>query len=187
MSTVLNVWLFSGIVSMKIYREIINNFYMISRRLLLSFCVVSAVSCGNATAIDKGSICSCESQLLSMSAMNRASNIMMLLTLRDMALDDPHNDFFQYTQKLLVGEVEVAKTILLLMTVNSDSIQTKIEFNDSVIGRMVSQMLEKNLHAGNAIYEELPYVLKGKLGDEGLSLFYAVYKYMQGKKGGSGE
>lgn len=149
---------------------------MILRRLLLLLCVVCTVLCGNATA--SNSIYSCEPQLLSMSALNRASNIMMLLTLRSMALDDPHKEFYRYTQKLLVGEVEVAKTILLLMTVNSKSIQSKIEFNDSVIGRLVSQLLEKDLDAGNAIYKELPFEMQSKLGNEGLSLFYAVYRYM---------
>jgi hypothetical protein len=150
--------------------------YMILRRLLLALCIVGFVAFGDSVASNPND--KCDFQLLSLSALNRAANIRMLLTLRNMLLEDTDSESYEYTQKVLAGEVEVARTLLLQMTFNGKAVQSLNQFEESAVGELMCQFLEKNMK-DNVVSYQLPTKMQDRLGNEGLSLFSALYRYMQ--------
>ncbi|MES9852270.1 MAG: hypothetical protein ABW170_10605 [Candidatus Thiodiazotropha sp. L084R] len=149
---------------------------MILRRLLLAIFVVGLVVFGDSVASSSDD--KCDFQLLSLSAFNRAANIRMLLTLRNMLLEDTYSESYKYTQKVLAGEVVVAKTILLQMTFDGQAVQSLNEFEKSAVSKLMYQLLEKDIK-DNVVNYQLPKKMQDRLGNEGLSLFSALYRYVQ--------
>lgn len=136
--------------------------------------IVGAVCSGSAGACEVSK--DCERNLLSVSALNHAANIMESLMLLKMLSGSKHQEVLKYLQAHLKNEVEVSKTILLQLTINLEKVQQNKEFDNSVIGGLMLQLLSKEIVQTESLASFLPAHILCQLGEEGTVLFDAVYR-----------
>lgn len=121
------------------------------------------------------SVINCEKETLSRSALHHGTYLLELSHVFKMLSEAKQSDAKKLLQTLLEAEMAVAETVLIQLS-SGKSAHSPKDFDSSIVGEHIRQLLSKNLKTDKSPASYLPKNIRDSLGHEGSMLFNAVYK-----------